>query len=104
MRLAIVVPVAIELSDIEVRHLADDTIRWRHDCGFVEVALRAFERGKRRALDTTIANVALPHMRAAPSASQDEVSWVLTSTSSLPPSRRRSRAGSRIDSAGATCC
>ncbi len=30
-------------------------------------------------LDTTIANVALPHMRAALSASQDEVSWVLTS-------------------------
>ncbi len=30
-------------------------------------------------LDTTIANVALPHMRTALSASQDEVSWVLTS-------------------------
>ena len=30
-------------------------------------------------LDTTIANVALPHMRAALSASQEEVSWVLTS-------------------------
>ncbi len=30
-------------------------------------------------LDTTIANVALPHMRSALSASQDEISWVLTS-------------------------
>lgn len=30
-------------------------------------------------LDTTIANVALPHMRTALAASQDEVSWVLTS-------------------------
>src|SRR5690606_17181182 len=30
-------------------------------------------------LDTTIANVALPHMRSALSASQDEVAWVLTS-------------------------
>jgi DHA2 family multidrug resistance protein len=30
-------------------------------------------------LDTTIANVALPHMRASLSASQDEISWVLTS-------------------------
>ena len=30
-------------------------------------------------LDTTIANVALPHMRSALSASQEEVSWVLTS-------------------------
>ena len=30
-------------------------------------------------LDTTIANVALPHMRASLSASQEEVSWILTS-------------------------
>ena len=30
-------------------------------------------------LDTTIANVALPHMRASLGASQDEINWVLTS-------------------------
>ncbi|MBV9840521.1 MAG: DHA2 family efflux MFS transporter permease subunit [Sphingomonadaceae bacterium] len=30
-------------------------------------------------LDTTIANVALPHMKAALSATQDSISWVLTS-------------------------
>lgn len=30
-------------------------------------------------LDTTIANVALPHMRASLGASEDEISWVLTS-------------------------
>ena len=30
-------------------------------------------------MDTTIANVALPHMKAALSASQDSISWVLTS-------------------------
>ena len=30
-------------------------------------------------LDTTIANVALPHMRASLSASEDEINWVLTS-------------------------
>jgi DHA2 family multidrug resistance protein len=30
-------------------------------------------------LDTTIANVALPHMQGALSASQDEITWVLTS-------------------------
>lgn len=30
-------------------------------------------------LDTTIANVALPHMQSALGASQDEISWVLTS-------------------------
>src|SRR5215216_2851358 len=30
-------------------------------------------------LDTTIANVALPHMQASLSASQDTINWVLTS-------------------------
>jgi len=30
-------------------------------------------------LDTTIANVALPHMQASLSASQDSINWVLTS-------------------------
>src|SRR4051794_30467176 len=30
-------------------------------------------------LDTTIANVALPHMQGSVSASQDEITWVLTS-------------------------
>src|ERR1700722_8135256 len=30
-------------------------------------------------LDTTIANVALPHMAGSVSASQDEITWVLTS-------------------------
>src|SRR5580704_255741 len=32
-----------------------------------------------QALDTTIANVALPHMQASLSAAQDQISWVLTS-------------------------
>ncbi|MEL7307590.1 MAG: MFS transporter, partial [Pseudomonadota bacterium] len=32
-----------------------------------------------QALDTTIANVALPHMQGAMGASQDQISWVLTS-------------------------
>src|SRR5512143_4364686 len=32
-----------------------------------------------QALDTTIANVALPHMQGALSATQDQISWVLTS-------------------------
>ncbi|MDC0611400.1 DHA2 family efflux MFS transporter permease subunit [Vibrio sp.] len=32
-----------------------------------------------QALDTTIANVALPHMEGAMSATQDQISWVLTS-------------------------
>src|SRR6187402_1814031 len=32
-----------------------------------------------QALDTTIANVALPHMQGSLSATQDQVSWVLTS-------------------------
>ena len=32
-----------------------------------------------RVLDTTIANVALPHMRGSLSASLDQVAWILTS-------------------------
>ena len=32
-----------------------------------------------QSLDTTIANVALPHMQGSLSASQDQVDWVLTS-------------------------
>ena len=32
-----------------------------------------------QALDTSIANVALPHMQGSLSASQDQISWVLTS-------------------------
>ena len=30
-------------------------------------------------LDTTIANVALPHMQASTSASREQITWVLTS-------------------------
>src|SRR5436190_13850488 len=32
-----------------------------------------------QALDTTIANVALPHMQGSMNAAQDQISWVLTS-------------------------
>src|SRR6188472_2065239 len=32
-----------------------------------------------QALDSTIANVALPHMQGSVSASQDQINWVLTS-------------------------
>src|SRR3954467_5329621 len=32
-----------------------------------------------QALDTTIANVALPHMQGSMGATQDQISWVLTS-------------------------
>lgn len=32
-----------------------------------------------QALDTTIANVALPHMQGSVGATQDQISWVLTS-------------------------
>jgi DHA2 family multidrug resistance protein len=32
-----------------------------------------------QALDTTIANVALPYMQGSVSASQDQIDWVLTS-------------------------
>jgi uncharacterized membrane protein len=46
-----------------------------------------------QALDGTIANVALPHMQGSLSASSDQITWVLTPTSSPPPSPRRSTAG-----------
>src|SRR5258705_2352700 len=32
-----------------------------------------------QALDTTIANIALPHIQGSVSASQDQINWVLTS-------------------------
>src|ERR1700704_2709716 len=32
-----------------------------------------------QALDTTVANVALPHMQGAMSAAQDQVTWIITS-------------------------
>ena len=46
-----------------------------------------------QALDTTIANVALPYMQGTLSASQDQINWVLTSyivaaaIMTAPPSR-----------------
>jgi DHA2 family multidrug resistance protein len=39
-----------------------------------------------QALDTTIANVALPYMQGSVSATQDQIDWVLTPTSSPPRS------------------
>ena len=45
-------------------------------------------------VDTTIANVALPHMQGSLGATQDQIAWVLTSqVSSLRPSPR---AGYRV--------
>src|ERR1043166_6878160 len=53
-----------------------------------------------QALDTTIANVALPHMQGSLSATQEQVSWVLTSyivaaaimtAPRVPPAPRRGR-------------
>jgi DHA2 family multidrug resistance protein len=46
-----------------------------------------------QALDTTIANVALPYMQGSLSASQDQINWVLTS---YIVAARRGRAG-RVD-------
>src|SRR6201982_3675471 len=41
----------------------------------VSIMLATFMQG----VDTTIANVALPHMQGSLSASQDQIAWVLTS-------------------------
>src|ERR1700685_2873453 len=43
-------------------------------------------------LDTTIANVALPHMAGSVSASQDQITWVLTSYI-IPAALMRPRSG-----------
>lgn len=51
-------------------------------------------------LDTTIANVAIPHMRA-PGATSETVNWVLTSYIIARQWRCRSTAGSPIGSAAA---
>src|SRR5262249_38085277 len=43
------------------------------------VTIGVMMAGLLQVLDTTIANVALPHMQASLSASQDTINWVLTS-------------------------
>jgi MFS transporter, DHA2 family, multidrug resistance protein len=46
------------------------------------IMLATFMQG----VDTTITNVALPHMQGSLSASQDQIAWVVTSyIISLPP-------------------
>jgi MFS transporter, DHA2 family, multidrug resistance protein len=36
-----------------------------------------------QAIDTTIANVALPHIQGSLSAAQDQITWILTSYTDL---------------------
>ena len=54
-------------------------------------------------LDTTIANVALPHMQASLSATQDTINWVLTSYIVASASPCLSRAGRQTGSAAGRC-
>ena len=50
--------------------------RWRTGAAItVSIMLATFMQG----VDTTIANVALPHMQGSLSASQDQIAWVVTS-------------------------
>ena len=46
------------------------------NAGFITVAIMA--AALMQTLDTTIANVALPHIQGSVSASQDQIVWVLT--------------------------
>ena len=55
-------------------------------------------------LDTTIANVALPHMQASLSATQDTINWVLTSYIVSRRLRFRSAAGLPTGSGASGCC
>jgi DHA2 family multidrug resistance protein len=58
-----------------------------------------------QALDTTIANVALPYMQGSLSATSDEINWVLTSyiVAAAIRSSRRQPAGWKPDLAASRC-
>ena len=47
--------------------------------GRIMVTICAMSATIMQALDTTIANVALPYMQGSLSATQDQINWVLTS-------------------------
>ena len=49
------------------------------------VTICAMEATLMQALDSTIANVALPYMQGTLSATSDQITWVLTSYTSLRP-------------------
>jgi DHA2 family multidrug resistance protein len=46
------------------------------NAGFITISIMA--AALMQTLDTTIANVALPHIQGSVSASQDQITWVLT--------------------------
>ena len=58
-----------QLEDVALLHVPN---RWLFMVGVMAASLL-------QVLDTTIANVALPHMQADLSATQDQINWVLTS-------------------------
>jgi DHA2 family multidrug resistance protein len=67
--------------------------RWRPSHNPWAVAMTVTLATFMEVLDTSIANVALPHIAGGLSAGQDEATWVLTSYLSPTPSSCRSRPG-----------
>ncbi|MEW5424971.1 DHA2 family efflux MFS transporter permease subunit [Amorphus sp. 3PC139-8] len=63
------------MTDVAVAARAEPSARLQRGFTTVSIMLATIMQ----ALDTTIANVALPHMQGSMSATQDQISWVLTS-------------------------
>ena len=59
--------------------MADDSANARQPINRPAVTLCVILAVIMQALDTTIANVALPYMQGSVSASADQINWVLTS-------------------------
>ena len=60
------------LHDVDTEHDELYPLRW-YALGVISIAITIGQ------VDMTIVNVALPHMQGAMSATQDQISWVLTS-------------------------
>ena len=66
------------MDDVEARHAAEDRV-WKPRAGQWAIAITVTLATFMEVLDTSIANVALPHIAGSLSASENEATWVLTS-------------------------
>jgi MFS transporter, DHA2 family, multidrug resistance protein len=69
---------ALPMDDVEARHAAEDRV-WKPRAGQWAIAITVTLATFMEVLDTSIANVALPHIAGSLSASENEATWVLTS-------------------------
>src|SRR5262249_29291190 len=75
-RLSLVLQVAVRPSGVVMAAGTDNAFAGGNRAAITAFAITATLM---QALDTTIANVALPYMQGSVSASQDQIDWVLTS-------------------------